>query len=182
MLRNASLVAAGLVATVASLQSATSSLPLADGGRLVFVHPSSWTSKVSDTSEGPTLKLRPHDGTADFRVLITPLPLAKNSKLHDMDELERSVRERGEDMLSTATQKEVTLTRVDGSQARGFFFHLTDRKPEQGPGDYRELNHGALTLGPYLLSVTILTHPGDDATVKDALHMLAGASYQAAEP
>ena len=33
-------------------------------------------------------------------------------------------------------------------------------------------------LGPYLLSFTILTHSGDNATVADAVKVLADASYQ----
>jgi len=179
MLRSA-LLGAAVLATVASLQPATTAIPLADGGRLVFVHPSSWTGKVGGPSVGPTLKLQPQDGAPNFRVMITAIPMQKDGRLSNLDELEQAVRQRGKGMLSTATQKEVTLARVDGGQAKGFVYHFTDRNAEQGPGDYRELNQGALTLGPYLLSFTILTHPGDDATVKDALRMLAGASYQAA--
>jgi hypothetical protein len=174
MLRNA-LLGAATLATVATLQPATTVLPLSTGARIVFVHPSSWHATVSGPSIGPTVTF---DSKAhDFKVLVTAIPRA-NGKPRSEAEFEQMVREKGESLLPTSTQKEVTLVRVDGRAAKGFLYHFTDKEPEKGPGDYRELNQGAAVLGPYLLSFTILTHTGDKATVADAIKVLADASYQ----
>jgi hypothetical protein len=175
MLRTA-LLGAAVLATVATLQPATTVMPLSTGARIVFVHPASWSASVDGPTVGPTATFETK-GAHDFKVLVTAIHRA-NGKPESQAELEQMVREQGEKTLATATQKSVTLVRVDGREAKGFLYHFTDRSPEKGPGDYRELNQGAVLLGPYLLSVTILTHSGDQATVSDAIKVLAGATYQ----
>lgn len=52
---------------------------------------------------------------------------------------------------------------------------------EKGPGDYREANQGAILLGQYLISATILTHPGDSATVEEAKRLLTTAKISSGE-
>jgi len=114
----------------------------------------------------------------DFSVLVTAIPW-RNGRPFSDEELKESVRQKGVDLLSTAIQTEVALVRVAGEQAKGYLYHLTDRNPERGPGDYREVHQGAVIVGPYLLSVTILARPGDSATVTSALQALSTVTYEA---
>ena len=177
MLRTA-FFSAVFLATVGAMQPTTTTVPLENGARIVLVHPSSWSASVDGPSIGPTATFE-GKGKADFQVRITAIPRA-NGKPSDQGELEQMVRAQGEKLLSSAKQTEVTLVRVDGREAKGFLYHFTDRNPEKGPGDYREMNQGGVVLGPYLLSFTALTHSGDQATVTDAIKVLTDATYQEA--
>jgi hypothetical protein len=163
-----------LVATV-GLGAQPVSVPV-KGGSLVIDHPRGWKSAVSGPSIGPTLTLTPGGG-GDFEVLITAL--VSRTELPGDEALARQVRSRGEELLPTAVQTTLEMKVVKGAQARGYLYHLTERKAEQGRGDFRELHQGVVVVRPLLLSVTVLTHTGDAATVKAALEALASARFQA---
>jgi hypothetical protein len=128
---------------------------------------------VSGPAIGPTVRFAPA-GSGDFSVLITAI--VSRTPLDDAA-IERLVRERGEAMLPTAIQTRLTLQPITGAEARGYVFHLTEKGPEKGPGDYKELHQGSVVVGPVLLSVTVLTHAGDQSTVAAALKTIAGARY-----
>lgn len=158
-------------------ESVSMEVPVGSGGRLVFVHPSAWETSLSGPRLGPTLEMSP-GATGDFSVLVTAIPWRNGRPMTD-EELKERVLRQGTDLLPTALQTELTLVDVGGEQAKGYLYHLTDRNPEQGPGDYRELHQGAVLVGPYLLSVTVLTHPGDSAAIAGALTVLGSATYEA---
>ena len=149
-------------------------MKLDTGAKIAFTHPASWNATVKGPSLGPTLELGP--GKLDFKVLITAIP-RKNGRFGTQAELEEGVREKGRALLSTSLQTDLLLLPVAGPEAKGFLYHLTDKKTEAGPGDYRELHQGALVIGPYLLSATILTHTTDLDTVDEAMKVLASATY-----
>ena len=165
-----------LVPASAIAASTTTDVPVGKGQRLVFTHPSTWQPKVSGPAVGPTLEFRP-TGSGDFSVLITAIPRLNGFPRSDK-ELEGDVRQHGQSLLSTSLQNEVKIIRIAGKEASGYLYHLTDKNPERGPGDYREVNQGSVVVGPYLLSVTILTHSDDSATVAEALNVLSSATYQ----
>lgn len=150
-----------------------------EGGKLVLTHPADWKATIGGPAYGPTLKLGPK-GPGDFQVIVTAIVSKK--ELPDDEKLERLVREKGEELLPTATQTSLEIAPVKGSQARGYLYHLTDQNAEKGPGDYRELSQGAIVVPPLLLSVTILTHSGDGETVKSAMSALASARYVGEKP
>jgi hypothetical protein len=86
-----------------------------------------------------------------------------------------SVLEEGNRSLTTALQDHLELSEVRGEQGVGYLYHLTDRKEEKGPGDYREATQGAMLLGRHLVTITILTHTGDSATIEQARQVVASA-------
>lgn len=150
-------------------------VPVEDRGTLCFQRPPSWNHTVKGPSIGPTIEFNAREG-ADFSVLITAIPNL-NDRYQDEKELERAVRTEGESMLPTALQQEIELIRVAGPDHFGFLYHLTDQKPESGPGDYRELHRGTLRMPTVILSVTILTHTGDARTVDAAIGLLEGVTF-----
>ena len=176
--RKIALFAIGLLCAVGRIaaQSSTTEVPLGGGQRLVFTHPASWTHETAGPAAAPTLTLHGPRGN-EFRLLITSLPLT-NSALSDEKILEEKVRQAGEALLGTAEQKTLELIPVRGATAHGFVYHLTDRSPEQTPNDYREMRQGVISAGPVLLSVTLLTHPGDAANVAAGLETLAGVTVR----
>ena len=164
-----------VVATqVAVAQTKQTEVALDDGAQLLFVHPAAWQADISGPRANPTLRLSPAGGDG-FRVLITAIP---NLKPLSSEELKESIRQKGADLLPTSTQTAVELVRVAGAEATGYLFHLTDRQPEKGPGDYKELREGGVVVGPYVLSVTVLSHPGDSEPVSSALEMLKNVTYK----
>jgi hypothetical protein len=147
------------------------------GGSLSLDRPSDWKASVSGPAFGPPLRLTPAKGDA-FVIQITAMVSRK--ELPNDEALSQRVRQQGESHLPTALQTKVDLLPVKGAEAQGYVYHLTDKTPENGPGTFRELRQGAIVVPPLLLSVTILTHTGDTATVKSALAALTGARYRAA--
>ena len=171
------LFVAAFAAPVAAFAAPATTVLAADAGHeLVFVHPGGWQARVSGGAHGGALSFLPAE-SGDFRIVVQAMPRASGMPANDA-ELEASVRRSGESMLHTATQSALELVRVAGEQASGFVYHLTDRKPESGPGDFRELRGGAILVGPYFLAVEVLTHSDDTATVAEALAMLAQVHYQ----
>lgn len=164
-----------VVATqVAIAQTKQTEVPIDGGAKLLFVHPAAWQSEISGPRAAPTLHLSPGAGDS-FSVLITAIP---NLKPLSSEELKETIRQEGADLLPTSAQTEVELSRVAGAEAAGYLYHMTDRQPEKGPGDYKELHQGAVVVGPFLLSVTVLSHPGDSKTVSSALEMLKNVAYK----
>jgi hypothetical protein len=148
--------------------------PLPEGGQLELTLPASWQSTQQTVGPSITVRLSPKS-SGDFLVLITVIPVQPGTPIPTPESLRAAVLESGNKKLSTALQDHIELAEIKGPQVIGYLLHLTDRNPEKGPGDYREVNGGTLLLGKHVLAVTILTHSGDAATVEEAKRLLAAA-------
>jgi hypothetical protein len=163
---------AALLAAPAMAEQLITALP--DGSSLEMVLPATW--KSTHETVGPSVTVRLSSAAAaDFLVLITTLPVKAGSPASTPEGLRASVTELGNRSLSTSLQEHLELTEIKGQQAVGYLFHMTDRNPEKGPGDYREVHQGAILLGQQMITFTILTHPGDSATVDEAKRLLSAA-------
>ena len=165
-----------LIPAAAPAATTTTKVSVGESHKLIFTHPSTWKSEISGPAIGPTLRLTPSD-SGDFVVLMTAIPPTESSPRSQKD-LEALVRQTGQPLLPGSMQKELALEPISGKEASGFLFHLTDKNPERGPGDFREARMGAILLNSYVLSVTILTHSDDKTTVPEVLVMLRSAHYQ----
>lgn len=174
--RFAALVAALALPALAGAAPATTRMPAGAGHELVFVHPPGWHAELSHGAHGGAVTFVAAD-QGDFRIVIQAMPQVAGMPATDA-EVEAGVRRTGEAMLPTATQTSLELLRVAGAQASGYLYHLTDRNPEKGAGDYRELHGGALRVGPWFLTVEMLTHSDDSATVAAALAAFAEVTYR----
>lgn len=146
---------------------------LRGGGSLEVPVPPGWSQAVTPSEgRGLTITLTPSAG-ADFNVLITvvraersgPTPLA-------LDDLRALVERRGRELLPTAVEKSLRIDELRGSQARGYYYSLTDRAPK--PGEYGYLTQGAAAVGSLSLSFTILTRSPDASARSAALELLKG--------
>jgi hypothetical protein len=146
-------------------------VPLPDGAKLELAVPASWKAAHETAGPAVTVKLSPSD-KGDFAVLLTVLQVQPGSPASTPEGVREATIQSGNQQLPTAVQKTLELTEIKGPQAIGYLYHLTDRNPEKGPGDYREANQGALLVGRHVITVTILTHTGDSATVDQAKEML----------
>jgi len=165
---------AALTLSAAPTMAKTLVASLSDGRALTLAVPEDWQS--SQEAAGPALTIRLSSGdSASFVVLLTVLPITPGSPASTPDGLKVLAIEQGNQALKTALQERLELTEIKGQQAIGYVYHVTDRKPEKGPRDYREADQGIVLLGRHVVAVTILTHPNDSATVELAKQMIAGA-------
>ena len=147
------------------------SVTMPDGPAVSFVQPKGWHITTEEAGPSVTVELSPASGD-DFLMLVTIFPFQPNSPGSSPDGLRTAVFEAGNQKLAGALQDSIELTEVRGSVAMGYLYHLTDRNPERGPGDYREATQGMMLLAPYVASVTVLTHSEDDGTVERAIELL----------
>jgi hypothetical protein len=164
--------ALAILADSAAAEPLVTTLP--DGTKLELTLPASWKSAQETADPAVTIHLSP-SGSGDFAFLLTVFPVKAGAPASTPEGLKKTIMEEANEQLASALQDQVELTEIKGPQLIGYLYHLTDRNPEKGPGDYREANQGAILLGQYLISVTLLTHPGDSATVEEAKKLLASA-------
>jgi len=162
------------------------SVNLPDSGSLQMSIPEDWKLQQHTDAGALNLRLTPA-GKGDFMVLLTVMPLSADSPISSAGDLRKLVEETGKKQLSGALQRELELTEIQISDGSGYFYHITDRNPESGPGDYREGNQGMILTRGRLIAVTIFTHTGDAATVTRAFGALktlriGGNGQAAAEP
>ncbi len=148
----------------------TTSLP--DGGKVELALPEGWKATAGTEGVGRTIKLEQSQGT-DASVLVTVFPeIPPDSPVKDLPALRAVVSRQGTALLPTAVQTSLELVEVKAADGGGFLFHVTDRNPEKGPGDFREARSGAMLIGGRLLTVTILSHTPDSEFVAQALKTL----------
>lgn len=166
------------VAVVAFLdahaQEVVRSYPLPGHGTFQVRMPDSWKDSVAqpDGELPPTILFAPKEG-APFKILVTPLwSPQSDAKTPTADELKAKVQEGADEIAPQAVEKTIEVKRLKGSNI-GYYFAATDRAPK--PGEFKFLNQGILTVKDLLVTFTILTNDGQDATVTAALAMLSEA-------
>lgn len=145
-------------------------------GTLLVEVPAGWREEIrqADANLPPTITLRAKKGS-DFELLLTPLP-SQEGKQPTLENLEASLREAGGTLLASARQERLTLEKLEGEQAKGKYFLLTERDPP--PGEYPSIVSGGLLTGPLAVSFTLLLHEPQAAYVKDALRALGSARFR----
>jgi hypothetical protein len=130
--------------------------------------PESWSVEERTSDGTTTIRMTPKEGDA-FVVLLTIVPLPDDTPVSTPQGLKKVLTERGTAELAGALQEKLELFEVKAAGGVGYLYHLTDRNPEPGPGHYREARQGAFLLKSYFAAATLLTHPGDEASVKEGI-------------
>lgn len=170
----------GMVLILASFMASAEdvvarSYALQKHGTLELRVPESWKDSVAQPSNElpPTIKLSPKMGT-QFTVLITPIWLAQQeTKPPSPDELRANVRQAADIALLQSVEDSIEVKEFKGSTNTGYYFTATDQAPK--PGEFKYLNQGIIALNDILVSFTILTNDGQEATVQEALSLLSSA-------
>jgi len=152
-----------------------------DGPTVDIALPDKWTMTSNPVGPAVTLSLS-QPGGPDFNVLLTILPPSRTHALNTAESVHDFVVEQGNRALSSATQTKLEMTEVRGAGGTAYLYHVTDRNPEKGPGDYREADQGAMLLGKNIVSITILTHPGADDIVELAKRAIASMKISSPSP
>ena len=151
--------------------------PLPGHGDLLLPVPDAWQEQPPfGDSQPPTLTFVPKSGPA-FVILITPLwPNGGNAGEPDSVGLRANVERMARAAKKQAIEKTIPLQSLKGAAGVGYYFSATDRQPK--PGEFRHLTQGALPLGDGVITFTVLTNDGMDATVDAALHLLEDCSLE----
>lgn len=177
------ILSAGLVLTLAaaedlaskeSLEWRTYSLP--GGGAVLLEVPVSWNEEVrqKDQNFPLTIVFRPKKGR-QFEILFTPIP-SKSGQPAAIADIEASLIQSGAQHLPTAVQESILLETLEGPQARGRYYLLTEEQPP--PNEYPSVIAGGLLVGPVVASFTVLLHDPSGSEAREALRVLRSASFQ----
>lgn len=144
--------------------------------------PYSWRDKVRHPANDlpPTIIFGSNKENL-FSVLITPLWSPTNKKGFNSPEYVRErVRMKGDRLLPTAVETELTLKELHGKSATGYFYSFTDKAPK--PGEYKYLTQGTFAVGDLLVVFTILTNEKNSPIVEDALKMFSTSEHKKETP
>lgn len=144
---------------------------LPGGAHIALEIPSTWQATAEAGGPFVTVRISPAD-QGDFVLLLTAIPVLPESPVATREGVRDAVLELGHSKLHTAVQDDIELIEISSADAVGYFYHLTDRAPGEGPGHYPEAHQGILLLGEYGISFTLLTHTEDFETLELALGVL----------
>jgi hypothetical protein len=159
----------------------TVAVPLHGGSALQLELPDGWQESHQEAGPIVSFRLTPAAGEGDFLVLLTAMPVQPGAVVATDEGVRAVVTEEGTRWLASAVQERLEVVELRGDHGTAFLYRLTDRNPEKQPGDFREVRQGAMLIGTHLLSITILTHTGDDAVADQAQRLLLGAEVLAGQ-
>jgi hypothetical protein len=149
--------------------------PLPSGGAILLEVPAAWKDEVrqKDPRLAATIALHPSRGK-DFELLFTPIP-PRGDHAPTMADVEASLRKSGERHLATARQESIVLEKLEGEQASGRYYRLSEKEPP--PDEYPHVISGGLLVGPLIGGFTVLVRDleGDDA--REALRVMQSAKF-----
>lgn len=151
---------------------------LGGGGTLTLSLPPGWHSVAQISGPGTMVQVFSGPNARQATLLITAMPNTPKSQITTPDQLRSFLETAGKDLLADAVQDRIELVALHPKGGSAFLFHLTDRRPEQGPGDFKEMHQGGMLLAGHLLTFTILTHAGEDKLVEQATSVMNSVSLQ----
>lgn len=170
----AAFVALAGLAQAAYCEVKTAFLP--DGWWLAVEVAAGWRVVELPTPHSVTLRFFTNKEPEHPTLQLTVFPLPHGREARPIAELKRKVEEQGEELLSTATQESIEVKPISLSSGAVFYYHLTDREAERGPGDFKELHQGFGEMSTWTFVFTVLTHTGETQLVQSALDSVASIS------
>ena len=149
---------------------------LPSGATLTLQLPEGWRALATQNDKASTIKVFSAPDRTEPTLLLTAFQLPPTSPITCAEALKDALQKQATRLLPTALQDHAEILDLHASQGIGYFYHLTDKRPESGPSDYREMHQGAILITPYLVTITILTHPSQDELVTAATKVAASIS------
>jgi hypothetical protein len=168
----------GLTSFETAPASSVRSFPVPNHGVLVLAVPPSWMDVVHQPPNDlpPTYLFSPKNGNR-FELLMTVFwNMKPGENITDPGRLKEMVTARGQTLLSTAIEKELTVLELRRGETVGYYYVLTDKVYEPGGFPYRA--QGAIGMGDLLLSFTLLFKDKDSDELQAPLDMLINAKYK----
>lgn len=148
-----------------------------DGRQLLLRVPMAWSAEGGPAPQGTIqIDLKPKAGRAFFmQITAIPLQPAEVSRLQN-EGLRQFVQQQGEDMLTQAREKSITLEPVVGSSGRGYLYTITDARASLPRGEWRYVTGGGYVAGDQLLTVWLFSNEGTGAVKMQAADVLRSAT------
>jgi hypothetical protein len=141
--------------------------------------PNGWTASMRSALAGAVdIRITPESGPR-AEVLITGLAQQGGSELKKTGDIKRATKAMGEQLLSGSAEHRIELERVDGTAGSGFFYSLTDKRPQLPEDQYRYMTQGIMAVGPLRLAVTVLADQPASPAKRMALDLLRTAGCTA---
>lgn len=168
------LIATAPLASKVSLESRTYGLP--GGGAVVLEVPVSWKEEVRQKNGDfpPTIIFREKKAEL-FEILVT-LISSKSGQPPSIADLEASLLQSSRQHLANAVQESILLETLEGSQARGRYYLLTEEHPRAN--EYPSVIAGGLIVGPIVASFTVLLRDPTGSEAREALRVLRSATFE----
>ncbi|MGD1146467.1 MAG: hypothetical protein ABR961_00780 [Thermoanaerobaculaceae bacterium] len=142
---------------------------------LRFALPEGWKAETHTPAPGAVqIRLVPKAGPP-AEVLISGFAPKEDSSLKSTGDIRKSAKAMGEAMLSGAVEKKIELQKVGGTDGSGFFYILTDKRPELPAGEFRVTTQGVMAVGPLRLGVTVLANEKNSAAAAMTFSLLRTA-------
>ncbi len=167
-----------MAATAQSDATSERRFVLPDHGHFVVRVPREWKDQLRQPPNRlpPTIGFSASSGQP-FQVLVTTIwPAAKDRAPLTPEQLRAAVERAAQRAKAQAVESELPVVEFKGRSGPGFYFSATDRAPK--PGEYLFMTQGMLRVGELSVTFTILTNPGQDAIVRQALDALKGAMQE----
>ena len=137
--------------------------------------PQGWTARLERTAAGGAeVRITPESGPR-AEVRMESLAPEKALAMKSTGAIKAAVRTMGEGALSAAVGKKLVLERVDGTDGAGFFYSLTDNRPQPEAAGPRYLTQGIMAVGLLRLAVTVHAEDPGSAARGMALDLLRTA-------
>lgn len=138
-------------------------VPIENRGALNILIPSNYEKRVVREEENPfpTVEIYGEEG---FRVMITPMWDKKSMEVKTESEIRSFVERDGERLLPNAVEKRVEIKTINGKEAKGYYFVLTDKAPKKG--EYKYCLRSYITVGNLLISGSMFSNENINSTEK----------------
>lgn len=160
-------------ATVFAADKVTHTYPVGKYGSISMPVDSAWHETPPASNAPPTFTW--DSATAGkFQLLMTPIPVAPGKTQSDAD-VRTLVDKSAKEMALQSQEKNLLLSPVAGTEARGYVFHATDPSPK--PGEFKYAYQGAVAVGNVLVTFTVLYNSGGEDDAKSALASVQALHY-----
>ena len=155
--------------------------PVPEHGELVLEVPEKWEVTYFSPAENkpPVITFYQKDDKKKelFQLNLSPLwddGFGRN--ITSPEQIRDFVNNVGQRVLELSDETELQLLLIQGTDGQGYFFSLTDSSA--GPGEYRYLTQGALSVGEILVVFSLFTHEPDSPIYDSVMKMLQTASLR----
>ena len=146
---------------------------------LRYALPEGWKAEANFPARGALqIRIVPVSGSG-AAVLIGGLAPLDDPSLRSTGDIKKRAKAMGEAALSGAVEKRIELRRVDGTDGSGFFYTVTDRRPDLADGEFRVTTQGIMAIGRLRLGVTVLANERDSAAAGMTFDLLRTAECAA---
>lgn len=152
------------------------SYPVAGGGTFKIELPTDWREEIQQTDQSHVNIIYRPSGNPSFEIMVSPIKADKPEALGER-KIYEGVLSSSQKIAPNSVERSLSVVSLKGTSVNGFYFVATDKRPV-GPGEFKKLAQGILTVGDLIVPFTILYNPDTPSFPDAALSILRGVGYQ----